>query len=159
MGRRTYLVAGEQAVFSKTITAEDIDAFAVISGDHDPVHMDEAFARGTRFGRRIAHGALVMGLLSTTASITSRRSVERGAAGTPVSVGYDRVRFTRPVFIGDTLTARYTVEEVDDAAGRTLSRVEVANQDGALCLVGTHILQWVQMADPPSPGTPTPSRG
>ena len=57
--------------------------------------MDEAFASRTPFGRRIAHGALVMGLLSTTASITSRRSVERGSAGTPVSVGYDRIRFTR----------------------------------------------------------------
>lgn len=146
MGCQTFLVAGEQAVFSKTITAGDIDAFAEISGDHDPVHMDEAFARSTRFGCRIAHGALVMGLLSTTASIMSRRSVERGSTGTPVSVGYDRIRFTRPVFIGDTATARYTIEEVDEARGRTRARVEVSNQDGALCLVGTHILQWVPAA-------------
>ncbi len=146
MACMTYLVAGEQAVFSKTITAEDISAFAEISGDHDPVHVDEEFARRSAFGRRIAHGALVMGLLSTTASITSRRSVERGSTATPVSVGYDRIRFTRPVFIGDTVTARYTIEEVDDVAGRTRSRVEVVNQDGELCLVGTHILQWVPAA-------------
>jgi len=85
-----------------------------------------------------------MWLLSTASSLISRRSVERGSAGTPVSAGYDRIRFVRPVFIGDALTARYVVEEVNDAAGRTRSRVEVTNQDGAVCLVGTHILAWVE---------------
>jgi acyl dehydratase len=84
-----------------------------------------------------------MGLSSTTASIISHRSVERGATGTLVSAGYDRIRFVRPVFIGDTLTARYVVEEVDDETARTRSRVEITNQDGAVCLVGTHILVWV----------------
>jgi acyl dehydratase len=140
----THLLVGETAEFRKTISAADIIAFAEISGDHDPVHVDEEFARKTAFGRCIAHGALVMGLLSATASMTSRRSVERGSPGTPVSSGYDRIRFTRPVFAGDTLTARYTIEVVDDVAGRTRSKVEVLNQDGALCLVGTHILAWVR---------------
>jgi len=141
--RRTFLAPGEQAEFSKTITADDIDMFSKISGDCDPVHVDAAYAAKTAFGRRIAHGALVMGLSSTTASIMSHRSVERGAAGAPVSAGYDRIRFVRPVFIDDTLTARYVVEEVDDAAGRTRSHVEIVNQDGVVCLVGTHILVWV----------------
>ena len=140
---RTFLSPGDQAEFGKTITADDIDMFSKISGDYDPVHSDEAYAAKTAFGRRIAHGALVMGLLSTTASMISRRSVERGATGTPVSAGYDRIRFVRPMFIGDALTARYVVEEVDDVAGRTRSRVEVTNGDGAVCLVGTHILAWV----------------
>lgn len=142
--RRTFLLPGDHAEFSKTITADDIDMFSKISGDYDPVHVDEAYAAKTAFGRRIAHGALVMGLSSTTASIISHLSVERGATGTPVSAGYDRIRFVRPVFIGDTLTARYVVEEVDDGAGRTRSRVEIANQDGVVCLVGTHILVWVK---------------
>ena len=141
--RRTCLSPGDHAEFSKTITADDIDMFSKISGDNDPVHVDEAYAVKTAFGRRIAHGALVMGLSSTTASMMSRRSVERGATGTPVSAGYDRIRFIRPVFIGDALTARYVVEEVDDAAGRTRSRVEITNQDGAVCVVATHILAWV----------------
>jgi 3-hydroxybutyryl-CoA dehydratase len=141
--RRTCLSPGDHAEFSKTITAEDIDMFSKISGDNDPVHVDEAYAAKTAFRRRIAHGALVMGLSSTTASMMSRRSVERGATGTPVSAGYDRIRFIRPVFIGDALTARYVVEEVDDAAGRTRSRVEITNQDGAVCVVATHILAWV----------------
>ena len=80
---------------------------------------------------------------SAASAIVSRWSIERGAAGTPVSAGYDRIRFVRPVFIGDTLTVRYVIEEVDDAAGRTRSRLEITNQDSAVCLVGTHILAWV----------------
>jgi len=140
---RTFLSPGEHVEFDKTITADDVDMFAKITGDYDPVHFDGAYAAKTAFGRRIAHGALVMGLLSAASATISRWSVERGAAGTPVSAGYDRIRFVRPVFIGDTLTVRYVVEEVDDAAGRTRSRLEITDQDSAVCLVGTHILAWV----------------
>ena len=140
---KTFLEVGEAAEYTRTIEAEDIAAFARISGDDDPVHTDPDFAARTAFGRCIAHGAHVMGLLSTTASMMSRRSVARGATGTPVSAGYDRIRFTRPVFAGETLTARYVIEEVDEARGRTRARLEVANQDGQTCLVGTHILAWV----------------
>ncbi|WP_426959807.1 MaoC family dehydratase [Muricoccus radiodurans] len=143
-GCPTFLSVGERAEFGRTLSAADIAAFAELSGDHDPVHVDAAFASRTAFGRIIAHGALVMGLLSTTASMMSRRSVERGSPGTPVSAGYDRIRFTRPVFAGDALTARYVIEEVDDARGRTRSRVEVVNGAGETCLVGTHILAWVR---------------
>jgi 3-hydroxybutyryl-CoA dehydratase len=101
------------------------------------------------FGRRIAHGGLVMGLLSTTASMMSRRSVERGSSAVSVSLGYDKIRFIRPVFINDTLTARYTIEEIDTAAARSRSRVEVVNQSGELCLVGTHIMKWVSQSSIP----------
>ncbi len=139
----TFLEAGEVAEYTRRIDAEDIAAFARISGDDDPVHTDPDFAARTAFGRCIAHGAHVMGLLSTTASMMSRRSVSRGATGTPVSAGYDRIRFTRPVFAGDTLTARYVIEEVDDNRARTRARLEVVNQDGETCLVGTHVLAWV----------------
>lgn len=143
MDSLTQLSVGEQVEFRKTITECDLVLFSGLSGDFDPIHVDEEFARSTAFGRRIAHGGLVMGLLSTTASFMSRRSVERGSPGTPVSIGYDRIRFVKPVFIGDTLTARYTVEEVDEQAGRTRSKTEVLNQHGELCLSGTHILKWV----------------
>ncbi|HEV7263598.1 MAG TPA: MaoC family dehydratase [Falsiroseomonas sp.] len=141
-----FLEPGEQVEYTRTITADDIVAFACISGDDDPVHVNEDFARQTAFGRCIAHGAHVMGLLSTTASMMSRRSVSRGATGTPVSAGYDRIRFIRPVFAGETLTARYTIEQVDDARGRSHARLEVVNQDGRTCLVGTHVLAWVPPA-------------
>lgn len=139
----SHLELGESCEFSKTIAESDLMLFAGLTGDFDPIHVDEQYARSTRFGRRIAHGALVLGLLSTTASMMSRRSVARGATAVPVSLGYDKVRFLRPVFIGDTLTARYTIEALDPAAGRSRSRVEVFNQAGEACLVGTHVMKWV----------------
>ncbi len=139
----TRLEIGEHAEFSKTIGEADLVLFSGLSGDFDPIHVDEEYARTTAFGRRIAHGALIMGLLSTTSSMISRRSVERGATGVPVSLGYDKIRFLQPVFINDTITARYTVEEIDSEAARSRSKVEIVNQAGERCLAGTHILKWV----------------
>ena len=138
-----HLKVGESATFAKTIAESDLMLFAGISGDFDPIHVNEEFAKTTAFGRRIAHGALVMSLCSTTASQMARRSQEHGAKAVPVSLGYDKVRFVKPVFIGDTLTARYTVEAVDQDAGRTRSKIEVVNQAGETCLAGTHVMKWV----------------
>lgn len=139
----TFLKVGETASFAKTITETDLVLFSGLTGDFDPIHVNEAYARTTPFGKRIAHGALVMGLLSTTASMMSRRSVERGSTATSVSLGYDRIRFLKPVFIGETLTARYEIEAIDEDALRSRSKVEVTNQDGELCLAGIHIMKWV----------------
>lgn len=138
---------GEEASHAKTIAERDLLMFSELSGDRDPIHIDEDYARASPFGRRIAHGGLVMGVLSTTASMISRRAVERGAKGVSVSLGYDRIRFLRPVFIGDTITGRYRIEEIDAEAGRSRSRVEVANQHGELCLAGTHVMRWLAAAD------------
>jgi len=137
---------GEEAEFSKTIGEADLLMFCALSGDFDPIHVNEEYARRSPFGRRIAHGGLVMGLLSTTASMISRRAVERGSRGVSVSLGYDRIRFLKPVFIDDTLTARYMIEDVDADAGRSRSRVEVTNQHGELCLAGTHVMRWLPAA-------------
>lgn len=143
MNESIQLSLGEQVEFSKTITETDLVMFSAISGDFDPVHVNEEYARTTAFGRRIAHGGLVMGLLSAASSMISRRSVQRGAVGTPVSIGYDRIRFLKPVFIGDTLTARYAIEEIDGEIRRTRAKVEIFNQSGELCLTGNHVLKWV----------------
>jgi 3-hydroxybutyryl-CoA dehydratase len=124
----SHLKIGETATFSKTITEADIVLFSGLTGDFDPIHVNEEYAKASAFGRRIAHGGLVMGLLSTTASMMSRRSMERGSSAVSVSLGYDKIRFIRPVFINDTLTARYTIEEVDAAAARSRSKMEVVNQ-------------------------------
>lgn len=139
----THLKIGEACEFSKTIAESDLMLFAGISGDFDPIHVNEEFAKTTAFGRRIAHGALVMSLCSTTSSMMSRRSIERGSVAVPVSLGYDRIRFVKPVFIHDTLTARYTIEAVDKEAGRTRAKIEVLNQAGETCLAGTHVMKWV----------------
>jgi 3-hydroxybutyryl-CoA dehydratase len=135
---------GEQAEFSKTIGETEISLFAGITGDFAPIHVDEEVGRKNSLGTRIAHGVLVLGLLSTTSSVISARSIERGCKGFPVSLGYDRVRFLKPVKLGDTVTARYTVLEVDGEKRRTRSKCEAFNQRGELCLAAEHIMKWLE---------------
>ncbi|MGG5885707.1 MaoC family dehydratase [Falsiroseomonas sp. HC035] len=136
------LEPGAEARFTKTITERDLLLTAEITGDHDPLHVDATYAATTAFGQRIAHGALVLGLLSATASEIAHRAIAAGAEGVPVSLGYDRVRFLRPVFIGDTLTAHYRVDTVDAARGRSEAACEVVNQKNETCLAARHILRW-----------------
>ncbi|SFK70634.1 MaoC/PaaZ C-terminal domain-containing protein [Falsiroseomonas stagni] len=134
---------GAEERFSKTVTERDLLLTAEITGDHDPLHVDEAYAARTAYGQRIAHGALVLGLLSSTASRIAQRAIAAGAEGVPVSIGYDRVRFLAPVFVGDTLTAHYIVESTDSTRGRSEAACEVVKADGTRCLVARHILKWV----------------
>jgi acyl dehydratase len=134
---------GAEATFSKTITERDLLLTAEITGDHDPLHVDAAYAATTAFGQRIAHGALVLGLLSTTASAIAHRAIAAGADGVPVSLGYDRVRFLLPVFIGDTLTAHYRIDTLDPVRGRSEAACVVVNQQNETCLAARHILRWV----------------
>jgi acyl dehydratase len=61
-----------------------------------------------------------------------------------VSLGYDRIRFLAPVFIGDTVTVTYTISEVDPPRGRSRAKIEVTNQRGELVAVGEHHLKWVR---------------
>jgi acyl dehydratase len=138
-----HVEVGETAEFSRTLTETDLALFSAISGDFDPIHVDEAHARGTPFGRRIAHGILSMAILSTVSAMISARARERGSRGTSVSMGYDRIRFLKPVFIGDALTARYTIVELDTAARRSRAKVEVVKGDGELAVVGEHIMKWL----------------
>ncbi|MGA2128709.1 MAG: dehydratase, partial [Xanthobacteraceae bacterium] len=63
---------------------------------------------------------------------------------TPVSLGYDRVRFLKPVFIGDTVTLTYTIAEVDPVKRQALGDIEVINQNGELVSVARHVLRWVK---------------
>ena len=134
---------GERTTFSKTVTDADITLFAALSGDFDPIHVDEEYAKRTPFGRRIAHGIFVLGLLSAAESEMSRRIVGRGSPLKPVSLGYERVRFIKPVFVGDTLTAAYTIDALDGERMRSTGKCEITNQKGELCLVGEHIMKWV----------------
>jgi acyl dehydratase len=138
-----HLKIGETAEFSKTITETDLAMFSAITGDFDPIHVNEDYAAKSPFGKRIAHGGLVLGLLSSCASMMSKRSAERGAKAVSVSLGYDKIRFLVPVFIGDTLTARYTIEEIDPEAARSRSKVEVIKSSGELCLAGIHVMKWI----------------
>ena len=134
---------GEQTTFAKTITDADVALFSAISGDFDPIHVNDEYAAQTMFGRRIAHGIGVLGLLSAAESEMSKRIVSRGGAAKPLSLGYDKIRFLKPVFIGDTLTAVYTIRSIDADKARAIGKCEILNQDGELVVVGDHIMKWV----------------
>jgi acyl dehydratase len=133
---------GEQVRFSKTVSESDVYLFAGITGDFSVNHVNEEYMKGTIYGKRIVHGVLLIGFISTTSTMLIERSVARGTDETAVSLGYDRIRFLKPVFLGDTITVTYTVEKIDAAARRTWAKVEIANQHGDLVTVGQHLLKW-----------------
>jgi 3-hydroxybutyryl-CoA dehydratase len=97
----------------------------------------------TPYGERIAHGALIVGYMSTASTRIVEEAVRQGCALVPVSLGYDRIRFIEAVLIGDTITVDYTITEVDQAASRTRSAIEVKNRAGQLVAVATHIMKWL----------------
>ncbi len=126
-------VVGDSAVFSKTITDADITLFAAVSGDTYGLHVDEEYAKTTRFGRRVAHGMLSASLLSTVTALLLERP-----GGLYVSQG---LRFLRPVYIGDTLTARAEVVELLPAKRRMRCHTTVINQHGKAVIDGESVLQ------------------
>jgi 3-hydroxybutyryl-CoA dehydratase len=123
---------------SKTVSESDVYLFAGITGDFDQNHVDEEFCKKTSFGSRIAHGALVLGYTSA-ASTQILHAFDRPM----VSVGYDRVRFLKPVYLGDTITVDYEIAELVPEKERLLSKIEVSNQNGDLVMVATHVMQLV----------------
>ncbi len=96
-------VIGETASYTKTVTEADVVRFAELSGDFNPLHMDEAFAGESRFGRRVVHGCFSSALISTVIGMKLP-----GPGALYVS---QTSHFRKPVFIGDTLTARAEVQE------------------------------------------------
>jgi 3-hydroxybutyryl-CoA dehydratase len=95
---------GDSAEITKTIEETDIQAFAEVTGDHNPIHLDEAFAKTTRFGRRIAHGMLSASLIS---AVLANKLPGEGS----IYLG-QTLQFVAPVFPGDEVTARVTVKEI-----------------------------------------------
>jgi 3-hydroxybutyryl-CoA dehydratase len=97
---------GDSASITKTITDADIFAFAEVTGDHNPVHLNDEYAAKTRFGGRIAHGMLSASLISAVLA-----NKLPGAGSVYLS---QTLKFVKPVFPGDTVTARVTVTEIRD---------------------------------------------
>jgi 3-hydroxybutyryl-CoA dehydratase len=118
---------GQTAELTRVVEAADIDAFAQVSGDANPVHLDEAYARTTIFGARIAHGMLAASYIS---AVLGMKLPGPGAVYMSQSL-----RFRRPVKIGDAVTARATITALDAAKGRaTLETVCLV--DGKTVLEG-----------------------
>jgi 3-hydroxybutyryl-CoA dehydratase len=131
---------GDQIVFSKTVSESDVYLFAGITGDLSPNHVNEEYMRQSEYGRRIVHGALLVGYMSNCSTALCARVNSPGE--TPVSLGYDRIRFIAPVFIGDTITVVYRVAEIDPVKRQTKSDVRVTAR-GEVCAVATPLLRWV----------------
>ena len=139
-----YVKIGDGVRFAKTVGEADIYGFAGITGDFSVNHVNEQYMQRSKYGRRIAHGALMVGFMSTCSTMMIDKCDGTGAGETPVSLGYDRVRFLGPVYIGDTVTLSYTIAEVDPVKRQSLTDIRVENQRGDLVAVARHILRWVK---------------
>ena len=134
---------GRLVTFTKTVSEADVYLYAGITGDFSPNHVNQVYMERSVWGRRMAHGMLLAGFIST-ASTMAIADTRDGAEETPVAVGMDRLRFLKPVFIGDTVTVSYRIDRFDATKRRTFAKVEVTNQDGELVAVADHLLQWVR---------------
>ena len=131
-----YAIGDDRTSFGRTITETDFVVHAGHTGDFFPHHMDAEFMRTQPFGQRIAHGTMVFAIgVGLTAGVIN-----------PVafSYGYDRLRFVRPVFIGDTIRTRTTIAAKQDdpkraGSGRVVERVEVLNQRDEVVLAADHV--------------------
>lgn len=131
-----YDLGEERATLGRTITETDVVLHAGQTGDFFPHHMDAEWCATQPFGQRVAHGTLVFAVaVGMTATEINQRAF---------SYGYDRLRFVKPVFIGDTLTVRVTIAEKRDHKrpeyGFVVERLEATNQRGETVLACDHLL-------------------
>jgi len=132
---------GHEVSFSKTVGETDVYMFAGITGDLAPNHVNEVYMATSSYGRRIAHGALLIGYMSTASTMALAHV--RSSDETPVSLGYDRVRFVKAVFLDDTITVTYRIASIDETRRRSTAEIEVHNQHGERVAIAQHILKWV----------------
>ncbi len=140
-----YELHRERATGGRTITEADIVIHAGQTGDFYPHHMDAEWCKTQPFGQRMAHGTLIFSIaVGMTAGVINPRAM---------SYGYDRLRFVRPVFIGDTLRVRVMIKEKRDDAKRpaygiVVETCEVLNQRDETVLACDHLLLVERRAKP-----------
>ena len=126
------LELGQTASLSKTILNEDVEQFARLVGDSNPVHIDDEFAKRTRFGRRIAHGMWAASLISAVLGTQ--------LPGPGTIYLSQSLRFVDPVFIGDTVTAKVTVIKIREDKPIVTMETICSNQSGNTVLEGESIV-------------------
>ena len=122
------LVLGETAEFTKTITEADIILFAGVTGDLNPAHINEEYAKNTFFKTRIAHGILQAGFISA--------AIGMKLPGPGTIYMKQELNFRAPVHIGDTVTARVEVSQIDAEKNRVVLKTTCSNQEGEIVLDG-----------------------
>ena len=141
-----FVKIGEVFKFAKTVGEVDVTLFAGLTGDFSDTHVNEQYMQErSNLGTRIAHGALIVGYMSTVSTISIAHIIHQpDLTDFPVSAGYDRIRFLRPTFFGDTVTVTYEVTEIDREAGKSLAKMEARNQKDELLAVGVHVMRWAK---------------
>ena len=119
---------GSSVAVTKTFTAEDVEAFSRLSGDCNPLHLDPAYAKNTRFKRCVVHGALVNSLFS---QLLGTKLPGEGA----IYCHQDSV-FTYPVYVGDAITAFVEVAHIDKEKHRITLITKAENQDAKVVIEG-----------------------
>ena len=120
--------AGQRASYAKTFTEEDVQRFIAITGDSNPLHIDDAFAARTPFGRRVLHGMLTASILSTMVGMF--------IPGTGAIYRSQTLTFLRPVHVGDTVTAHFVIRAVDRARHRLVIDSWIEDQAGQRVVEG-----------------------
>ncbi len=123
---------GDRAEYSKTISEANVYGFADITGDFNPLHVDEEYAKQTRFGARISHGALLAGLVSTVVGMK--------LPGPGALYASQSLSFLKPVFIGDTITASAEVIRKIEDRNRIVLKTRCINQNGDAVAEGESVL-------------------
>jgi 3-hydroxybutyryl-CoA dehydratase len=121
------LQPGKKVSVSRVVKEEDVEAFASLSLDRNPVHFDEEFASRTVFGRRIAHGGIGAALISGALT----QLMGEGNIWLSVSI-----QFKKPIYIGDELTCSLTISDID-RRGVASANVEVTNASSEVIISGT----------------------
>ncbi len=126
------LAVGQSASRTHTVTDTDVVLFATVTGDTNPVHLDEEFARSSRFGARIAHGMLSGGFISAiiAAELPGPGSIYMSQS----------LRFLRPVLIGDSVTTRVEIVELFETKRRVRLATSVRNQRGEAVVDGEALI-------------------
>lgn len=131
-----YQLEATRTTGGRTITETDIVIHAGQTGDFYPHHMDAEWCKSQEFGQRVAHGTLIFSVaVGMTAGDINPRAF---------SYGYDRLRFIKPVFIGDTITSKVTIVDKRDhkrpEMGFVVEHIEATNQRGETVLAADHLL-------------------
>jgi 3-hydroxybutyryl-CoA dehydratase len=123
---------GDTGSLTRTVTNEDIHAFADLSGDHNPIHLDESYAATTRFGKRIAHGMFGASLISAV--------IGNELPGTGSIYLSQTLKFLAPVYLGETVTARVTVTRIRDDKHIVTLECVCENQRGEALIKGEAVV-------------------
>jgi len=128
------LVIGQSAEIKRMFTEDDVYHFARLSGDKNPLHLDDSYARSTRFKKRVVHGALVNSLFS---NLLGTKCPGEGSI-----YCMQNTRFLKPVYLNETITARVTIDRIDQDKHRIYLKTQAFNETDALVIDGEAMILY-----------------